>query len=193
VLYVLGTLVFLGVSAAGYLIFHEPARQCLTASGSPATCDSPDSLSYSEYDVMKEEEAAAAEAEAAADECRRQTGGLQRALEELDSRLGVGLAYDDYSTQVGDASVAYDRIPIGRLEQDCLLEVGVHLEDAMNAYIKADDTWGDCIVDFGCDVDSIDPELQMRWAEATREINKAKAGLAAIGSSEAGSSDLATE
>ena len=103
VVYVLGTLAFVGVSVAGYLVFHESARQCLTAAGSPVSCDAADSLSYSEYDVMKEQEEAAAEAEAAADECQQQTGGLQSSLEELDSRLTVGLAYDEYSTQVGDA------------------------------------------------------------------------------------------
>jgi hypothetical protein len=194
VVYVLGTLAFVGVSVAGYLVFHEPARQCLTAAGSPVSCDAADSLSYSEYDVMKEQEEAAAEAEAAADECQQQTGGLQSSLEELDSRLTVGLAYDEYSTQVGDAQVAYDRVPIARLEQDCLFEVGVHLENAMNAYVKADNVWNDCIVDFGCDVDSIKPELQLRWAEATREIDKAKAGLAAIREAGEGSpSDFATD
>jgi hypothetical protein len=193
VLYALGTAVFLAVSVAGFVLFHEPARHCLTDSGMPVSCDTADSLSYDEYDLMQEQEAAAAEAEAAADACRRQVGGLQRALEELDSRLTVGLAYDEYSTQVGDAQVAYDRIPIGKLEQDCLFDVGLHLENAMNAYVKADNTWNDCIIDFGCDVDSIDPELQERWAEATREIDKAKSGLVAIGGPDDGSSGLATE
>ncbi len=194
ILYVVGTGIFLGVAVGGYVIFRAPEKDCLTAAGSPVTCATPDAMTPSEFDLMKEQEDAAEKAQAAAEECQRQTGGLQRALEEVNSRLSVGLAYDEYSTQVGNARVAYDRVPIGKLDPECLLEVGVHLEDAMNAYVKADDAWNGCIVDFGCATDSIDPELQRRWAQATVSIRKAKAGVASIREAEVDPpSGLATE
>ena len=38
------------------------------------------------------------------------TRGLLSALEEIDSRLDVGLSYDDLGNRLGDASVAYNRM-----------------------------------------------------------------------------------
>lgn len=180
VLYVLAAGVLIGVGLAAFFILREPSKDCLTASGSAVSCDSADSLTQAEYDQLQEEQAAAEKAAAKAAKCRQQTAALMKALEELDSRLSVGLVYQDYSTQVGDARVAYDRVPIGALGPDCLSKVAVHLEDAMNAYAKADSTWNDCITDFNCDNDSIKPELQARWSEATGLINKAKSGLSSM-------------
>ncbi len=47
----------------------------------------------------------------------------------------------------------------------------------MNAYIDASNTWYNCITDFNCNVDSITPELQSKWAKATVLINQAKQSL----------------
>jgi len=181
VLYVLLAGVVIGIGVAAYLILREPAKDCLTTSGEAVTCDTPDSLSQAEYDQMKQEEAAAAKAAAALAECRKQTDGLMKKLQELDSRLSVGLTYQEFSTQVGNARVAYDQVPTGRLALDCLTGVAVHLEDAMNSYAKSESLWSNCIDDFSCDTDSIEPDLQAKWADATGAITKAKSGLSDLG------------
>jgi hypothetical protein len=109
--------------------------------------------------------------------CEEQLGPLLEALEDLDSRLGVGLVFQDYTNRVGDVSVEYDRVRFGALPIDCINEVGVPLENALNAYIRADNRWNECIGDFGCDIDSIEPELQRRWREASQETRMGRQGL----------------
>lgn len=55
--------------------------------------------------------------------------------------------------------------------------MGIPLEEALNAYIEAYNVWNDCIGDVDCDNDSIDPELQEQWAEATERIDDARDAL----------------
>ena len=49
--------------------------------------------------------------------------------EDLDSRLGVGLVFQDYTNRVSDVSVEYDQVRFGALPIDCINEVGVPLEN----------------------------------------------------------------
>jgi hypothetical protein len=70
-------------------------------------------------------EEAAAEAAALQAECEEQTGDFLDALGELDSRLGVGLQFDDYLNQVGNVRVAYDQVPFDDMASACIQEVGV--------------------------------------------------------------------
>lgn len=181
VLYILAAGLIIGVGVAGYVIVSEPRKECLSSSGGAISCDEPDSMSVAEYEQFLRDQAEAAEASAALAQCRRQTGGLMSALQELDSRLSVGLVYADYSKEVGNVRVAYDRVPTAKLEDDCLFDVGVNLENAMNSYVKADNIWNHCLTDFGCDNASIKPDLQAKWADATSSIGEAKSGLNSIG------------
>jgi hypothetical protein len=129
----------------------------------------------------REEQRAAAQAKAA--ECESLLGGLLTSLEDLDSRLtGVGVNYQDYLQRVGDVSAAYGQVAIPQLPAECLTNVGIHAEGAMNAYIEAGDTWSDCVGDFGCDIDAIDPELQERWVKASGLVDNARNGLSEVGS-----------
>ena len=180
VLYVLAAGFVVGIGLAAYLILREPAKDCLTSSEAAVSCDTEGSLTQAEYDQAQAEQAAAEKAAALEAKCRQQTGGLMRSLQELDSRLSVGLVYQEYSTQVGDARVAYDRVSIGALDPECLTEVAIHLESAMNAYVKADNIWNNCITDLYCDNDSIKPDLQAKWSEATSLIGKAESGLSSL-------------
>ena len=99
------------------------------------------------------------------------------ALRELDSRLGVGLNFSAYSDKVGNAKVAYDRIPFKKLDLDCITKVGVSAEKALNLYVDAYNIWNDCIGDIYCSNDSITPKLQRKWAQATAKIQQARNGL----------------
>ena len=94
-------------------------------------------------------------------------------LGELNSRLSVGLSYDQYSTKVGDARVTYDQTDFGSVEGECLKRVGVMLEEAMNLYARAASRWNDCITDSYCDTDSIG--LQAKWENARVLLDQAKA------------------
>lgn len=136
--------------------------------------------SEAELEAQEQEEAQAAVAAAVA-QCQTQVGGLIASLRDLESRLnGVGVNYEEYSRRVGDVSAAYGQTPINQLSSDCLLNVGVHAEGAMNAYIDAGNTWSECFEDL-CDSDSIDPELQADWTKATSLIDKSESGYSAVG------------
>jgi hypothetical protein len=98
-------------------------------------------------------------------------------LEDLDSRLSVGLNFRDYGERVGDAKVAYDKIVIADLSPDCVSRVGAPAETALNDYIAADDRWNRCIKSLSCKTSSIESELQAKWSDATSQIHSAKAAL----------------
>jgi hypothetical protein len=121
---------------------------------------------------------AAAEAEAAArySACENQVGPLINSLEELDSRLGVGLNFSDYSERVGDARVAYDDIDVDELTSACI-EPGRAGEAALNAYIKAYNLWNNCFADLDCGVNSIEPRLQQHWVTASIKTEAAAEAL----------------
>lgn len=57
--------------------------------------------------------------------CRDQLGRFADRLQELDSRLSVGLVFAAYSEQVGDARVEYDKLPIGEFQAPCLRNAGI--------------------------------------------------------------------
>lgn len=119
----------------------------------------------------------AEEAQEEADRCEGQLGDLLDELEELDSRLGVGVDYDEYGNLVGDARVEYDQISFRQLEPPCVTSVGIPAEDALNSYADAGDAWNDCFGDLDCSNNEVRPELQDHWADATSEIEQAQSGL----------------
>lgn len=123
----------------------------------------------------REREAAElAEKQAAYDDCLSQLSPLVDALNVVDARLNVGLSQDEFSRLVGTASVAYSGIEPTDLEVGPCLNAGAKLENALNSYITVSDKWNDCIVDYYCDMDSIDPMMQRNWASASRQIGAAE-------------------
>lgn len=109
--------------------------------------------------------------------CVEEMTPIVDALLEVDGRLDVGLSYDELSDYVGDVGVAYARINIGALSPTCLGGVAVQAENAYNSYTRSLRAWGDCIEDYACDTDGIDPKLQRIWAQASNQIERAQTGL----------------
>lgn len=160
----------------------------LLASCGTSIPDTLPELEPSESESTVDAEAVEAErAREAAAQCRRQLGGMMRELQEIDSRLNVGLSQAEFSTAVGDAQIAYDRIIWDHVNGACLTDVALPLEGAINRYLRANTQWDDCIWDYDCDLDSIDPKLQLKWLAASRQINRAEQGLRRIANSDSGS------
>jgi hypothetical protein len=113
--------------------------------------------------------------------CRGQLHGVIDSMDALREKLAVGLSYDDYLHEVRAARVAYDGIPVGRLELGCLVTVGTPAERALNRYIGAANTWGDCLALVSCDSGSVEPKLQRRWALASDRLSSAQEGLRGTG------------
>lgn len=111
------------------------------------------------------------------EKCSNQVAPFMRSLAALDSRLGIGLSYANYSEEVADVRVVYDRIPFGNMDVGCF-DSGIAGENALNRYADAYNVWNECFADIYCDTDSIEPELQDHWAAATRQVTKAKVALA---------------
>jgi hypothetical protein len=148
---------------------------CLAACGGNESTSSPgqDTTEETTAEVTTTDETTAVVDEA----CRQQLEPLVEALSELDSRLTVGLNYERYSESVSDNQVSYDRVPFDELGPECVTEVGIPLEKALNAYVKAYNIWNNCFEDIDCSNDSIKRRLQKHWARATGQIARAEQNL----------------
>lgn len=100
--------------------------------------------------------------------CLDEISPIVTAEQEVNGRLSVGVSYDEYRRLLGRVGVTYDRINVDALSPECLDEAGVPVEKAFNAHSKAENAWNNCLADYNCDVDSIDPQLQRNWAQAGR-------------------------
>jgi exonuclease VII small subunit len=114
--------------------------------------------------------------------CKQSLQGLPDALQELSSRLDVGLNFDEYTDKVGDIQVEYDKIDFEALGKDagCLTSVGLPLEQAGTQFQKAASVWQKCQENIDCDNDSIQPELQEHWSKAGVKIESSKTALEAL-------------
>lgn len=116
--------------------------------------------------------------------CRRDLGPLLRRLQNIDSRLAVGMNQDEYSNALGDVQVVYDRIDFDRTDIDCVTAVGVPAERAFNEYIRANTRWDNCIFDYSCDVETdVMSQIQEHWAKATQLLTRAERHLSNLGAS----------
>ena len=120
-----------------------------------------------EVDPVEFEELANAET------CLREIQPIVKRLEELNGQLAINITYQEYRRMLGRVSTAYNGINVGALDAGCLDEAAVPAEKALNSYIQAENTWSDCIDDYNCDLDSIDPKLQRNWSASTRTIDRA--------------------
>jgi len=122
------------------------------------------------------------------EECRKVAGTLDDRLSELNSRLSVGVPFAEYGKAVGSAKVAYDKFirdakAQGGVSDACINKVGIPLESALNAYIRAYQVWNDCIDEYSCSFDKGSPALkkaQASWAKAARLMSRADNGLAGL-------------
>jgi hypothetical protein len=109
--------------------------------------------------------------------CIAALGDLKDALDALDSRLAVGLNYDEYGTEVGDIVVVYDNSDLTGLGHECLQRVGLKLERALQEYQKAFRAWDECFDDIDCDIDGIEETLQPYWNRASTALLAADIGM----------------
>jgi hypothetical protein len=150
-----------------------------SASAAPSEAEAPAEAEAS-ADAEAEAKAAAEQARAEAEwsECKREFDPLLNALQEIDSRLNVGLGLDQYNNYLGDAQVTYDDLNPRTLDASCVRRVGVPLDNGFNEYLKASTKWEKCIQDYGCEVKGAPlVELREHWSDATRRIKSADARL----------------
>jgi len=109
--------------------------------------------------------------------CRHALGDFLDATESLDNLVAVGVDYESHLSAVNHIRAAYAGVEADELPLPCLAEVAAPAEGALNAYIEAANTWGECLADSSCEDESVEPELQRLWARARAQIASAQRGL----------------
>lgn len=139
------------------------------------------STALAEEIYKRDQIAAQKAAQERARRCRAAISSFLDAVQEVDSRLDVGLSYDEYSDAVGDASVERGRArDVGSFGRRCQ-RAFTAAEEAFHKYRSGASTWNDCISDVSvsiyfdtsCTFDDIDPEMQEYWADAHSLIETA--------------------
>jgi hypothetical protein len=116
----------------------------------------------------------------AGDLCQSQLGSFVGSMDGLRRRLAVGVTYDQYVAEVRGIRSTYGKIPVRRLQVDCLSLVATPAEKAFNRYIEGANDWGECVSELGCGTTEIEPVLQRRWRIASHFLSAAQDGLQAI-------------
>ena len=111
--------------------------------------------------------------------CQGQLGSFVASMDSLRRRLAVGVTIDQYLAEVRGIRSTYRKIPIDRVEINCLYAVGTPAEKAFNRYIEAANDWGECVSEAGCSSEAVEPVLQRRWRIASHFLNEADSGLSA--------------
>ncbi|HWN72757.1 MAG TPA: hypothetical protein VNN15_03000 [Solirubrobacterales bacterium] len=111
--------------------------------------------------------------------CQSQLGSFVASMDSLRRRLAVGLTYDQYVAEVRGIRSTYRKIPIDRVELNCVDTVGTPGEKAFNRYIEAANDWGDCVSEAGCSSETVEPVLQRRWRIASHFLSEADEALTA--------------
>jgi hypothetical protein len=109
--------------------------------------------------------------------CRHALGDFLDATESLDNLVAVGVDYESHLSAVNHIRAAYAEVEADELPLPCLAEVAAPAEQAVNAYIDAANTWGECLADASCEDESVEPELKRLWARARAQIASAQRGL----------------
>lgn len=140
----------------------------------------------SESAVAAREEEERAAAQAVYDDCNEAVGPLLESLQEVNSRLSIGINVGEYNDFLGDSQVAYDRgiedVPYDESDTSCF-GVAIGLEEALNLHIKAYNAWNNCVQDVNCDFDAGEPvndKVQRYWAKAGTFTDKAEENLEEI-------------
>jgi hypothetical protein len=117
--------------------------------------------------------------------CTSVVGALDTNLDDLSSRLVIGLALDAYATRLGAARFSYDRLlrdawTRGGIDDRCSKKVVEPLASALNAYLSAYGTWVDCVEATHCRFDEGTAALkkaQAKWLRAAALTGQAETAL----------------
>lgn len=112
-------------------------------------------------------------------ECADRIKPLYDKLHDLDGRMDVGLTRPDYNNRLGDIRVVYnDVVDAGTIPSGACFDSAKKLEDALNQYITANGTWGDCIADVNCTVDTDAlPKMRLNWSRASDLLDEVRLAL----------------
>jgi hypothetical protein len=109
--------------------------------------------------------------------CEKLLKDTYSALQEINSRLDVGMVEADYTSAVGEAEAKYDQIDASDAEHN---KCGAYssMRKALTQYSKASTYWNDCIVSDFCTPS--DTTLNRYWIRSSSILEQIKSdGLGA--------------
>jgi len=106
--------------------------------------------------------------------CPNRLSGFVAALDSLRRRLAIGLSYEQYAARIRNLRASYDELPVARLTIACLAQTGTPSEQALNRYVDAANTWGECLADVSCTTGAVEPVLQRKWRIASDFLAEAR-------------------
>jgi hypothetical protein len=99
------------------------------------------------------------------------------ALGEVDTQLDFGVNFQEYRSLLVSAQRAYRRVPWKSTWGVCLSGVGVPGERALNAYIRAFNSWNSCIQRLTCNSYASNEYRQRQWRMAHANVVRAESNL----------------
>jgi hypothetical protein len=108
--------------------------------------------------------------------CLSEVGPFLDSMQQIDSRLNVGMTESEFVARTGTAEVKHDQLDPHAISGACLT-AGADLETALNRYAKAANKWRNCIASFSCTFHKINRYMQAQWAAASVKITRAKTQL----------------
>lgn len=106
-------------------------------------------------------------------DCLSKLGPFLNSMQEINSRLDIGMNESEFVQRVGTAKVKHDQLDPKALQGTCL-DAGVDLEKALNKYIKAANKWSNCVSNFSCTFKKINAVMQLYWLQASTRISTAE-------------------
>jgi hypothetical protein len=115
--------------------------------------------------------------------CSPQMHRLVNTLTTVEGHLAVGVKFSQYTTDVGNASTAYNRVNFKAETYQCVSNVGVPSEKALNDYTRALNVWRQCLaksltsncLGSGSTADKFE---QRQWDDATLQLRRAVSSMA---------------
>lgn len=104
-------------------------------------------------------------------ECAGELRPLYDALSAIDARLGVGLSYTAFTTALGDAAVASNRVDVSKVNGEPCLRLVRYLDSAARYYGDTAETWA------ACSTTSCTDGLKEKWSFAHQALVDARALL----------------
>jgi hypothetical protein len=119
--------------------------------------------------------------------CATQLSGLPDKAQALESRVSVGLTFDQYSDVIGTTKIAYDKMErvVGQKPEPMTLpclKVGAKFESGFGKYADAFNAWNSCITDYNCSIDkgATHDKMQADWSRGSTLFDQGQNLLAKL-------------
>lgn len=164
-----------GGGIVGYAAYRDHQKQVAARNAQAATERAAAQAAAVRRRREAEAERKAAEAVAA---CHTMFDPLVAALADLQGAIDVGLTYTEHRQALARAAGIYMRLGVGGADPACIVNVGAPLEDALNAYRRANEYWRQSLASFSAPLESM---LEVDWDDAAQALSKAEAGFKKVG------------